>query len=201
VRAFSVLLGLGLLGALIGLNQWALQAIFDVSYVKWSLENGFIVTALASAAFAIVDRDSNRNLISAHPALYLGTCMAFVAGPLLLATSTSLRRSEGRESSVLDSFLAIPVALLLAVAGLLWLLLVVPIQYVVILVCGAPARLSAASEWRAVGHWKDGRYTVDEMSKAKPLPPGAVDLSLGQKPVSVTNAIASIVLFGVSLAL
>jgi hypothetical protein len=193
------LLGFAILLGLVALDAWLLDALFGVSYLDAALQNGFIVTGLTSAVFALIDRDENIDLLSAHPFHYVGTAAAFAVGPLIFATGTALRTDDPRARSRLDAWLSVPVTLLLVAAALLWLVLVMPLQYFVNLVCGAPVRLSAASERRTVGSWEDGVFKVEEASRVEPLPGGAVDLSLDQKPVTVTNAIASIVLFGLSL--
>jgi hypothetical protein len=100
---------------------------------------------------------------------------------------------------VVDIVLAMLFALAFFLATLAWLLLVVPLQYFVYLVTGAPARVACASPTRTwVGSEGTQSTTVAEALKSDALPKGAIESGLTAKPVTFTAAITTAVLFAVS---
>ena len=79
-----------------------------------------------------------------------------------------------------------------------WLLVVAPLQFVVNLVAGAPARLALASPARAWYRVTPHEIHVEEAFKSDSLPEGATESGFSAKPVTFTAAIASALLFAVS---
>jgi hypothetical protein len=96
---------------------------------------------------------------------------------------------------VVDILLALLFALAFVLASIAWLLLVVPVQYFVYLVTGAPARVASASPTRATVDIEGTRTTFGEDLKSDPLPKGAIESGFTAKPVSFTAAITTAVLF------
>jgi hypothetical protein len=79
-----------------------------------------------------------------------------------------------------------------------WALVVAPLQYVVNLAAGAPARTALASPNRAWSLITVREILVEEAPKSRPLPEGAVESGFSARPVTFTVAIASALLFTVS---
>ena len=97
----------------------------------------------------------------------------------------------------------LPTALAALVVGLAligWVLVVAPVQYLVMLVCGAPARLAVVSDRKLVVSRSDEAHVWRARPVELPTPEGAVELGFRTKPVTFANAIAAVSLFGVSFA-
>ena len=88
-----------------------------------------------------------------------------------------------------------PAFLLVFVA---WLLVVAPLQFVVNLAAGAPARLALASPARAWYRITPHEIHVEEALKSDSVPQGATESGFSAKPVTFTAAIASALLFAAS---
>jgi hypothetical protein len=89
--------------------------------------------------------------------------------------------------------LVLGLGLLLALAA--WLLLVVPAQYFVYLVAGAPAREAVASPERAWTRVTRGEIMVRSDSKDAEIPEGASESDFSAKPLTFTAALAAVLLF------
>jgi hypothetical protein len=79
-----------------------------------------------------------------------------------------------------------------------WLLVIAPLQYVVNLVAGAPARQALGSPLRASFRSEPGKIVVARTSKRRPLPSGAIESGFTTNPVSFTAAVATGLLLAVS---
>jgi hypothetical protein len=79
-----------------------------------------------------------------------------------------------------------------------WLLVVAPLQFVVNLAAGAPARRALASPARAWSLVTPHEIHVEEALKSDAVPEGATESGFSAKPVTFTAAIASGLLFAVS---
>lgn len=99
---------------------------------------------------------------------------------------------------VVDIVVAMLFALTFALATLAWLLLVVPLQYFVYLVTGAPARVACASPTRASVEIEGKETIYGETLKSDALAKGAFESGFSAKPVTFTAAITTAVLFAVS---
>ena len=99
---------------------------------------------------------------------------------------------------VVDVVVAMLFALTFALATLAWLLLVVPLQYFLYLVTGAPARVACASPTRASVEIKAKETIYGETLKSDALAEGAMESGFSAKPVTFTAAITTAVLFAVS---
>lgn len=99
---------------------------------------------------------------------------------------------------VIDIVLAMLFALAFVLAALAWLLLVVPLQYFVYLVTGAPARVACASPTRAWVKSEEKGSIISEALKSDALPAGAIESGFTARPVTFTAAITTAVLFAVS---
>jgi hypothetical protein len=87
-------------------------------------------------------------------------------------------------------------AFILLFAG--WILVIAPLQYVVNLVAGAPARRAASSPVRASFQSTPRKLIVDERPKRNDLPEGATESRFSTSSVAFTAVVASALLFLVS---
>jgi hypothetical protein len=99
---------------------------------------------------------------------------------------------------VVDVWVAILFTWTFVLAYVAWLLVVAPLQFVVNLVAGAPARVALASPYRAWFRVTDRGIHVEADWKSDPLPKGAVEAAFTTKPVAFTAVIAAALLFAVS---
>jgi hypothetical protein len=182
-------------------DYWIFRSLGS-NYFHWYLHNGSTI-ALATAFLAlIVPLDLHDDLISAHPLAYLVAIFdVLISWQLVLAAGLKAPRLEQTPKVVLPALFdtIITIALIVVLTGVLavWALLVVPIQYFVYLVAGAPARairVSPEKVWRDEGGWRI-------VPKETPTPPAAFELRFADKPVSLTNAFAAGLLFAVSQVL
>jgi hypothetical protein len=97
-----------------------------------------------------------------------------------------------------DVWLGILFGLTFALVYVAWLLVVAPIQFVVNLLAGAPARVALASPYRAWFLITAHEIHVEEAWKSEPLPKDAVESAFSSKPVTFTAVIAAATLFVVS---
>lgn len=81
----------------------------------------------------------------------------------------------------------VPVILL---APFLWILIVVPPQYFVFLICGAPARYMNPIDIRAAIVEKDGKKKIDYINYSDELRSDSQELSLGIEPFPLTNLLS-----------
>jgi putative effector of murein hydrolase len=86
--------------------------------------------------------------------------------------------------------------LILLVSILVWFVVVVPIQYAVYLVCGAPIRFMLGSERLAIARFAGNQLHAHEIDKRETVPEGWENISVSKSPVSMTNIIGAL-LFGI----
>jgi len=148
--------------------------------------------------------DINRQsgLISSHPLDYLGSCLQVAGLPLIvLGAHTRKNKVPGASGSLFDILLMIPMLLILLLLIFGWLLVIVPLQYFVYLIAGAPARVFSKSDRRVTANIKSGQVDWKEVGPSDEVPTGWWDASVSSKPVAVTNLFVAMLLFGLRLAL
>lgn len=196
-RPVTFVIGWPILFAWIALNQWISVSWFDQSYLAWYLANGSLIGLVSSVA-ALSWGDINRHLglISAHPFDYVGSYFQ-LAGLPITEMGTHLRRdrSTARSASTFDLLVGGVLALIISLVILGWILLVVPAQYFVYLVCGAPARVFAGSSRRIAARLGSaGRLDVKEVGADEEVPEGWWLASFAAKPVAFTGLLAALLL-------
>ena len=197
---------LGSLAALAGLlaacllNHWLFSEIFEADYLRWYANAGPFI-ALATAAFGAAwgGLDKNVALISAQPCEYLRASLQ-AAGLPIYVFGTHFRRQHGAHVAG-ELFAAIPLVLAFVAAALGWLLFIVPVQYFVYLVCGAPVRIALSSRVRIEAHRDGRRVELDERARDEPLRGGWWDASMRDNPVTLTSAFSAALLFLIDQAL
>jgi len=205
--------GRGALGgwAILGLILAADMLVFawlGASYPAWYLANGALLAFGVSLLSAVgIELDRAHDLISAHPGYYLwgwvrvGSAWSEVWDPTQLQPRVP---TIGARSVTADRLISRSMLLLARVALVGWFLVAGPLQYVLNLLCGAPAR-AALGSGQVVWEWEErsaddqvvGLRTVSHSaSDAKP-DRAAQRVGWDVKPVSATYAVAGFVLFAV----
>ncbi len=191
------MLGLALEGGLLVANYWIFH-LFGEEYFRWYLVHGgafALVFALISSA---VDLDRYDGLVAVAPGRYLAAWMD-VVGSIFSWWSTSLGSTRRHTSADILPAAVIAVVVSLALIG--WVIVIAPVQYLVTLLCGAPARLAIASDRKFVVTRSKEMTVWSAMPVDDPTPEGATEIGFRTKPVTLTNAIAAGVLWGASFAL
>jgi hypothetical protein len=98
----------------------------------------------------------------------------------------------------LDFVITLAFALVLALGMIAWLVLVVPAQYFVYLVAGAPAREALASPRRAWVKVTRGQIEIVRAPKQQDIPDGYSESGISAKPITLTASLAAIILFALS---
>lgn len=189
-RKLGVSAGLILLITVIGLNYWGFVNFLGENYFQWYLSVGpFIGLAIAIIAAAFGNLEKHAGLISAHPLDYLGASLQACGLPIYVL-GTHLK-----SSSSFHLFPAIFLAVMATVAMIAWLILVVPLQYFVYLVCASPARVALRSSTSVIARFRGHKLELGEQSASAPLPEGWWDASMRDRPVVLTNAFSAALLF------
>jgi hypothetical protein len=201
-QLITALLGFTIIAALIAIDRWLFAAGLDGDYLEWYRANAdrlsFVLTV---AAFVWGDAiEGHTGLISANPLDQIGAHLQLIGVPLH-SLGTSLRSTDAiSRPSRLDVLLAVPVVMAFSGAVLAWVLFVLPLQYFVNLVAGAPARLALGAGMRTVAHWRaDGRLEVKEIGRAGKTPEGWWGSPIAEKPIRLTGFFATLLTFALKL--
>ena len=197
---------------LLVLNWWLFHA-FNASYPVWYLKNGALISlAVGFLALTCKGLDAAKGLISANPTTYLAACF-HVVGVFVYALRTHLRPprdtssrprsgTEVQSANLWNNFVsaALTVPILALVLG--WLAVVAPMNYVVTLISGAPARQALRNPLRRTIVLENGNQVeVLDTDANDPLPRNAVDVSFAREPLALTQALTAAVLWVTNWAL
>jgi hypothetical protein len=191
IDIFDGVVLLGFLG-LIFSNQWLFSYIWDLDiwdlkYLEWYLHQGAKITwVVALIAFICGDLNRNISLISARPLEFLGGYIGLLSEIFLTMATIGVVQPK-KESPIssyfgIDRMIAMIVTSVFGILVLIWLLVVVPLQYFLFFICGAPARIIMCSEERP-----------------KDSPTGWWNASVMQNPVSITAGFAGMALWLASI--
>jgi len=188
-------LGLGVIVGLVLFNTWAFPRWLNTSYVDWYLASGSQI-GLLTGVIALSWGDMNRHvgLISAHPLHFVGSNLQLVGLALLeIGTLVGSESAGLRRRTVLDVVLTSVIVAMVVLALIAWLVVVVPVQYFVYLVCGAPGRIFATADRRVAAVFVGGTQLRTKVLRAgDELPKGWWLASIASKPVTATGMFASL---------
>ena len=168
--------------------DWFVFRAFGVSYVTWYLANGSTIAVGALLGVLSWSKLAGRHdLISRNVAEYSAACI-YVFGSIATDLGNDLVYASRRlpDASAWDRFWTLLVSILLGCVILAWFVIVSPLNYVVTLVAGAPAR-----QFRQ-------RIALETSSPA--ATDGEPMTRLGDDPLALTQAIAALLLFLARLA-
>jgi hypothetical protein len=89
-----------------------------------------------------------------------------------------------------ESILVIFWAAILLLGVFLWIVLVIPLQYFVFLICGAPARYFRSTDYLAIIGKEDQKLTIKYIQNSAEPPEGWQVASLGIEPFPLTNLLS-----------
>jgi hypothetical protein len=195
-------LGLAALAGLVAADELVLRALFGTHYLSWYVANGAILsTVVAFVSLAWADVNELHGLISAHPIQYAAAHVTLCVLPSRSLAAILAPRGAARPETApiglpfLDAILAAVVTVLVLAALVAFILVVAPIQYFVYLVAGAPGREACASPERAWYRIGPSDVVVGAGPRTDELPPGADESAYTGRPVTLTAAVASALLF------
>lgn len=189
-RKLAAIAGLVFMIALVVMDYWLFEILFGDNYFKWYLSVGPFVglaTAIIAASFGSLEKHTG--LISAHPLDYLGASLQACGLPIFVL-GTHLKSNS--------SWYLLPtlfLAVMATIAMIAWLILVVPLQYFVYLLCASPVRVATSSSTSVMARFMGHRLEFGEQPSSAPVPEGWWDASMRERPVVLTNAFSAAVLF------
>ena len=192
-KPLNPLVSLAAIAALVAAN-YAVFRVFDRNYFHWYLDHGAELALGLSLVALAVDLDRDPTLIAAHPGRYSAGWFTVVGTSFLYLGDDVLRNPR---VGVFDSLFIMLFDLAFAAVALSWMAVVAPLQYVITLGTGAPARGALAS--RRI--WVErSESTVLHLKKgpAAKMPEGAEEIGFAGRPVTVTSSITAGALFVVS---
>lgn len=194
-RLLVFIAGLAILIGLLVVDSWIFSHWLHTTYLQWCLENGLsigVVTSLVSLAWDEME-ESHTGLISPHPFHYIGSCLQLVGLPTY-ALGTHLKGNKvfSGPQAVFDFILTVPFFLILVGVMIIWIVVVVPFQYFVYLICGAPVRCMSLSKRQPIAQLKGTQVNVREISKDEKAPEGWWSASIIRKPIAITNLFGSL---------
>jgi hypothetical protein len=193
-RAAGVAIGLLIIAALAAIDQWLFRRLFGQDHWRWYLDRGALVGAMTSlVAISWGELGRNRGLIAAHPLDYLGSCLQVAAIPVYaFGTGQRRNRSASPPRNPFDALLTLIFSLVLVLLIVAWIVAVVPLQYFVYLVAGAPARTLLASDWRPIASMNGREFRTREIGADEAVPEGWWEVGFRQRPLAITGVFSSL---------
>jgi hypothetical protein len=172
----------------------------DVAHWRWYLENGVEIGFVATAVALVWKEffETNADLISAEPRIFYSAHLHLI-GACAETVGVQLQSAPGkpRYIPVHEALFGLPLVAVLMLALFVWLIVVVPAQYFLVLICGAPARVLAKAPYQLVLWYEGEKLRTEKIPRDQPVPADRMIASLSEKPVAVTNLFVSLVLFAV----
>ncbi len=211
----SAFIGLLIIAVLIAANDYIFRTWLNADYVHWYLRNGALINlGFAFVSLAWGDLNRVKDLVGAHPFRFIAASLFLVALPIQtfgtilrrpsepvppraeprssLSQWSALWRSAQAIMDTIDGLLTAVFAIVFTLAALIWLVVIAPLQYVVYLVCAAPARLMRRGRRQLIASFDEsGYFHVGEVGGEKPVPAGWFEAGFYSKPVSLTAAFAA----------
>lgn len=196
-RIIGNLVMLAVMLGLLAFDHFFFRRVFGVEHWRWYLENGVEIGFVTTAVSLVWEEalDSSTTLISAEPAVYFGSNFGFI-GVCLDTLGAQLRSEPGKPRAIPAYEILLGVPLMIALAALLvaWLIVVLPAQYFLYLVCGSPARMIAKTPYQLVVWFEGSRLRTDTILRDQPIPEGKLATSFARKPVAVTSLFVALTL-------
>ena len=179
------------IASLLALNYFLFNHFLKLNYSKWFIEQGAFISIITGLVYIFREKEiKDLGLISDHPFDFLGAQLQ-VLGMLFLALGDGLKGSRPNKFHLqIDSIITQLILLPLAVIIICWFLIVIPCQYVVYYVCGAPSRLFQTSN---IERTVETSLPSDKDEKLHKKSSFVLDIK--KKPFEFTNALAALILF------
>ena len=176
------------------LNEVLFRLIGQISYVEWFIKNGSQIGVIGTLVTLVWDLNKHTGLISASPSQYVGSYFQLL-GMTYLSLGTQMapkNRRKDKTISFFDSIFLVFINLILAKLYFLWMIVVAPIQYFVILILGATGRVFLESNVRVIAKFDNTQLQHQEIPNDEELPKSWMDVSYSSKPVTLTIALMTL---------
>jgi len=184
----------------------ALGEAFSAAIFPGRAQYKALLDAQARARDELGEGNPGLREAAASPALAQSPALAESVRRMVTAEE-NLRKSLGDLPWIpiglgyLDFAITLACALVLALALIAWLVLIVPAQYFVYLIAGAPAREALASPRRAWVRVTRGQIEIASAPKQQDIPDEYSESGISAKPITLTASLAAIILFALSRVL
>jgi hypothetical protein len=187
--------------ALIALDHFIFTSFFETSYFEWYRKNG----SLFSVVFAFVsltwETNKNIGLISANPRHYAGAIQQLIGAQInafgAIGSATERKVREGMGYVFYDNLVFLAFALLLILLNVLWLVSIAPLQYFLVLLFGGPARIYLSAPRKVLIRFVGTQLNHQEIPREVETPKDWMDISIANKPVTLTYGIVALALLAV----
>jgi hypothetical protein len=181
---------------LIAANWLVFKYLLDLDYLRWFLDNGSTIS-LASGFVALIwgQLQIREDLVALHPVKYFAACLQ-LAGVTTFSLGTHLRGRAYGAGAVWDVLIFAILSFLILVVVVAWVLVISPVNYLLTIVAGAPARVHLRGKnFRTVVTESDNKIEIREERREGEIPPGDVDVSFAKNPFAVTQAMNALFLW------
>ncbi len=188
---------------LIAVNWLAFGVFSEKSYLAWYLQAGTVIS-LATGFLGLIWENlaARKALISANPAEYFGACLQ-LTGAFCYSLGTHHRSPKEKRISqnaslekVWDGGMMLLLTIPIIGIVVMWVIVVAPLNYLVTLVSGAPARRALNVPVRRAVAVEDGHLmSVSEGGGEAGVLGTPNDISFGRNPLAVTQAMNALVLW------
>lgn len=180
------------LGLIFVANYFVFNHFLELNYYQWFIRQGSIISIITGLIYFFREEAAGKGedigLISDHPFEFLGAHFQ-VLGLLFLAMGDSIKEVRVTTFHIfIDSLIAYTLIFLLAISMIGWFLILIPCQFLVTFICGAPARIFHTS----------GSTTSITSTKPSTSEKRSLNLDMKAKPFEFTNALAALFLFVLS---
>jgi hypothetical protein len=180
---------------MIGIEAAAILLFLHQNPLLWYVRNWVVIAALFSLVSIAMDLDRYVNLISLDPNAFYRDAYR-VTGIFVLMLATIVRgRTQAQKGGLLweDFLLGVPLAAILGLSAVIWIFLIMPVQYFTFAIFGAPSRLALHAVTGLVEKedgvdWTNARFHIDDLTTDYPL----TAISFLTKPVTVTSTLSAI---------
>jgi hypothetical protein len=193
-KIIPYLIGWVILALLFIANYYVFSHFLKLNYYQWFIEQGALISTITGLVYFLRDEVTRESkdigLISTHPLDFLGAHFQLL-GLLFIALGASLKGIRITKFHLLiDFIITILIVFPLVIILVLWCLVIIPCQYLLYFICGAPSRVfhtsaTTTSVEATTPSTKDGESPQKE----------SFVIDIKTKPFQFTNAIAAIVLF------
>lgn len=196
----SLISAILILSGIIFLNWWLFRR-FDRSYFQWYLDTGPLIGLVA--AIASIPMSMRVDMIDTNPFKYLSSYLLIIGTTFYAMGSPMRTHRHAGPYPLWDTLCMTFLTIMLFGAAMVWLFVVVPLQYFFFLVSGAPARLALKAGIDPVAAVKesDGGVHVSEQTSTDKAMGGVWNISLKTKPFVVTNAFNAALLYVLNVIL
>jgi hypothetical protein len=186
---------------LILLNWYLFQQLLGLNYFMWYVEIGIFIS-IFMGVFALTWKDPHltEGLSSLNPREYTATCALLVATYMTALSEHFYSIEDRKEESIViyswDLLITVIWGIVLSVGLMVWVFVIAPLNYLVTIISGAPARqyLRGATGVAVIRKMKDDSLSLDYGSSKEKINTEYI-VSLISNPFATTQALTVLVLW------